>query len=94
MPKQSTLEYYCVGVRRNYESMWRFIGKYSTLEEAQTALEARRGYVGSFNYDNAELRIISRSEAKKEFGPKWEYRAIGEKTPVKGKAAKMQTESK
>lgn len=78
MAKKSNAEYYCIAVRRNYESVWRVIAKCATQEEAQAELEARRGYTGAFNYDNAELRIISRSEAKTEFGARWEYHPIGQ----------------
>jgi hypothetical protein len=74
---QQQTNYYCVAVRRNYESVWRIVSKHNTAEEAQAELEERRAYTGSFNYDNAELRVISRAEAKKEFGAKWEYVPIG-----------------
>lgn len=86
MTKKSVAQYYCVCVRRNYESIWRVISKHSTREEAESALEEKRGYTGVFNYDNAELRVLSRSEAKAEFGRSWEYQAIGQakpETPVK-----------
>jgi hypothetical protein len=72
-------EYFCVAVRRNYEPVWRVVSKHTTREEAQAELDARRGYTGAFNYDNAELRVLSRTEAKKEFGDSWEYHPIGEK---------------
>ena len=76
--KAATAEYYCVAVRRNYEKIWRFVSKHDSREQAQAALETRRGYTGVFNYDNAELKVFSRSEAKKEFGADWEYKPIGE----------------
>lgn len=79
-------EYFCVAVQRNYEPQWRVISKHSTREEAQAEIDNRRAYKGAFNYDNAEFRIISRAEAKKEFGKKWEYTPIGAqstKTPEK-----------
>jgi hypothetical protein len=72
-------QYYCIAVRRNYESIWRVIGKFDTLEAAQEAVEEKRKYTGAFNYDNAELRVLSRAEAKKEFGSSWEYTPIGQK---------------
>lgn len=75
--KSQTGEYYCVAVRRNYETVWRVVSKHETREEAQAELETRRSYTGAFNYDNAELRVISRSEAKQEFGKEWEYTPIG-----------------
>jgi len=74
-------QYYCLAVRRNYETIWRIIDKFDTEAEAQSALEARRAYVGVFNYDNAELRIISREQGKQEFGARWEYHPIGEIPP-------------
>lgn len=78
MKKQTaSAEYYCVAVQRNYESVWRVISKHDTIEEAERELERRRGFTGSFNYDNATLRILSRSEAKREFGKSWEYQPIG-----------------
>lgn len=79
-------EYFCVAVRRNYESIWRLVTQHPTREEAQAELDKRRAYTGSFNYDNAELRVISRAEGKKEFGKDWEYAPIGApkpKTPTK-----------
>ena len=86
MAKAQRSEYYCVAVRRNYEETWRVVSKHDTNEEAQVELDKRRAYTGAFNYDNAELRVISRSEAKKEFGSDWEYAPIG--APRKTKAAK------
>jgi hypothetical protein len=82
-------EYYCVCVRRNYEEIWRFVSKHDTKADAQAELDKRRSYTGVFNYDNAELRVVSRSEAKKEFGSRWEYKTIGE-----AKAAKQSTSQK
>ena len=79
MVKRSSPEYYCVCVRRHYEDVWRVVSKHKTLDEAQSDLDERRSYTGAFNYNNADLRVISRSEAKKEFGSKWEYSPIGEK---------------
>lgn len=78
MSKKSKAEYYCVCVRRNYEAVWRVISKHDTRDEAQSEIEKRRAYTGAFNYDNAELRILSRTEAKAEFGADWEYKPIGE----------------
>jgi len=95
---RTSKQYFCLAVRRHYETVWRVIAKYDTVEEAQAALEERRTYTGAFNYDNADLRVISREEAKQEFGAKWEYHAIGEKpepTADKPKRApRKQTESK
>jgi hypothetical protein len=75
-------EYYCVAVQRDYESQWRIVSKHDTREEAQAEVDKRRGFTGAFNYDNAQLRIISRSEGKKEFGKKWEYTPIGGARPA------------
>jgi hypothetical protein len=75
--KNQRAEYYCVAVKRNYEETWRLVSKHSTLEEAQAELDKLRSFTGAFNYDNAQLRIISRSEGKKEFGKSWEYVPIG-----------------
>jgi hypothetical protein len=77
MAKKKVEEYYCVAVRRNYEDVWRVVSKHATPEEAQAELDKRRSYTGAFNYDNAELRVLSRSQAKKEFGRDWEYTPIG-----------------
>jgi hypothetical protein len=85
MAKKSIQEYYCVAVRRNYEDVWRVVSKHTTRAEADAELENRRGFTGAFNYDNAELKVLSRSEAKKEFGSDWEYKPIGAKTPNKAK---------
>lgn len=75
--KAQIAEYYCVAVQRDYEETWRFISKHVTREAAQMELDERRAYTGSFNYDNATLRVISRTEAKQEFGADWEYAPIG-----------------
>jgi len=83
MSKRPASEYFCVAVRRNYEDVWRMVSKHSTLDEAQAELEKRRSYVGVFNYDNAELRVLSRSKAKEEFGARWEYKPIGGKDDSK-----------
>lgn len=77
MAKKTAPEYYCVCVRRNYEENWRAVSKHPTRTEAEEELERRRGFTGAFNYDNAELRVFSRSEAKKDFGADWEYKPIG-----------------
>lgn len=77
MGKKQSAVYYCLAVHRDYESKWRVISKHATVEEAQAELERRRAFTGVFNYDNAELRVLSSTDAKKEFGPKWEYRPIG-----------------
>ncbi len=80
-------EYYCVAVRRNYEEIWRVVSQHKTREEAQALLDEKRAYVGVFNYNNAELRIVSRSEAKVEFGKSWEYVAIGARPTAKSTAS-------
>jgi hypothetical protein len=77
-----SVEYYCVAVRRNYEEVWRIISKHATRDEAQALLDEKRAYAGVFNYNNAELRIVSRVEAKAEFGKRWEYSPIGAPKPV------------
>ncbi len=79
MSKKPNSEYFCVAVRRNYEDIWRVVSKHATNDEAQAELERRQSYTGAFNYDNAELRVLSRSQAKQEFGAQWEYRPIGSK---------------
>jgi hypothetical protein len=78
--KRAFIEYYCVAVRRNYEEVWRVVSKHDTREAAEAELAERRAYTGAFNYDNAELRVLSRSEAKAEFGDSWEYKEIGAKS--------------
>ncbi len=83
MSKTPNSEYFCVAVRRNYEDIWRVVSKHSTSDEAQTELEKRRSYSGAFNYDNAELRVLSRSQAKKEVGARWEYKTIGSRNDSK-----------
>ncbi len=83
MSKKANAEYFCVAVRRNYEDIWRVVSKHDTQAEAQAELEKRQGYTGAFNYDNAELRVLSRSQAKQEFGAHWEYKPIGSKNEGK-----------
>jgi hypothetical protein len=75
--RNQLVEYYCVAVRRNYEAIWRMVSQHDTPEAAQAELNERHAYTGAFNYNNADLRVISRSEAKKEFGADWEYTPIG-----------------
>src|SRR4051794_3810539 len=90
--KAEQADYFCVAVKRDYEPVWRVVSKHTTREEAQAEVDKRRGFTGAFNYDNAELRILSRTEAKKEFGADWEYKTIGstgdEKPVSKRKPAK------
>ncbi len=85
MSKKNPTNYFCIGVRRDYEDIWRMVSKHATRDEAEIELEKRRGYTGAFNYDNAELKIFSRAEGKAEFGEAWEYKPIGtpEKPPAK-----------
>ncbi len=86
MKKSTTApQHFYLAVKRNYEDVWRVIGRYDTREEAQTLLDEKRAYVGSFNYDNAELKILSDAEAKKQFGAEWVYHPIGEKPPAPAK---------
>jgi hypothetical protein len=77
MAKKAASNYFCVCVKRDYESIWRVVSKHTTLEEAEAEVQKRREYTGAFNYDNAEFRILSRAEAKAEFGSDWEYKPIG-----------------
>ena len=84
-PRKAKAEYFVVAVRRNYEPTWRVVTKHATREEAQAELDSRRSYTGAFNYDNAELRVLSRTEAKKEFGDSWEYHPIGGSETTKTK---------
>lgn len=86
MSKKTSPEYFCVCVKRNYEDNWRVVSKHNSQEEAQAELDKRRAYTGVFNYDNAELKVLSRSQAKELFGARWEYKPIGAKDD--GKAAK------
>ena len=89
MKKTTEPQHYYVAVKRNYEDVWRVIGKYDTLEQAEVVIAEKRAYVGSFNYDNAELKVLSYADAKKQFGAEWVYHPIGEKpsAPVKAKRA-------
>ena len=75
--RRSQHDYFCVCVRRNYEKVFRVVSKHATRDEAQAEIERRRSFTGPFNYDNAELWILSRAEAKKEFGKEWEFQPIG-----------------
>lgn len=77
---------YYLAVKRNYEDVWRVIGKYDSQDQAQTVLDEKRAYSGSFNYDNAELKVLSDAEAKKLFGSEWVYHKIGEHPPAPAKA--------
>jgi hypothetical protein len=90
--KTESPEYFCVAVKRNYEDIWRMVSSFPTRDAAQADLDKRRGYTGVFNYDNAELRVISRAEAKKEFGKDWEYSAIGSNRPKPAKVKKPEGE--
>jgi hypothetical protein len=88
MTKKANPEYFVVAVKRHYEETWRFVSKHLTREDAEAELDKRRAYTGAFNYDNADLRVLSRTEARKEFGPKWDYKPIG----ADRRAAKQQPE--
>ena len=82
MKKQTEPQHYYLAVHRNYEDVWRVIGQFDTAEQAQTVLDEKRAYTGSFNYDNAELKVLTDVEAKKQFGADWTYHPIGEKPPA------------
>jgi hypothetical protein len=83
MSKKSNSEYFCVAVRRNDEDIWCVVSKHNTQAETQAELEKRRDYTGAFNYDNAELQVLSHSQAKQEFGAHREYKPIGSKNEGK-----------
>jgi hypothetical protein len=87
MAKQAP-EYFYVAVKRNYEAIWRFVSEFPTRQDAENHMAERRSWTGAFNYDNAELRVISTSEAKAEFGATWQYRPIGSKGSASAAAAR------
>lgn len=71
-----------VMVQRNYETIKRVVSAHPTRDEAQAELDKRRGYTGSFNYDNAELTVITAADAKRIFGDDWEF-GVTPKTKAK-----------
>lgn len=79
-----------VMVQRNYETIKRVVSEHPTREAAQAELDKRRAYTGSFNYDNAELRVITLTEAKAIFGDDWQF---GEVVKPKTAKAKIKTDS-
>ena len=79
------LNAYFVMVQRNYETIKRVVSGHPTREEAQAELDKRRGYTGSFNYDNAELTVITLNEAKKIFGEDWEFGVVAKPKTQKTK---------
>jgi hypothetical protein len=76
-PRSAKAEYFCLFVRRHYEEVWRAVSKHDSREAAERELENRRSFTGPFNYDNADLRVLSRTEARKEFGKGWDFKPIG-----------------
>ncbi|GIK66111.1 MAG: hypothetical protein BroJett018_39050 [Chloroflexota bacterium] len=76
---------YFVMVQRNYETIKRVVSAHPTREEAIAERDKRRAYTGSFNYDNAELTVITLAEAKKIFGEDWEFGATAKSKPPKPK---------
>jgi hypothetical protein len=81
MAKQTSERFY-LAVKRNYEDIWRLVSEFTTRQEAEDQMTERRGWTGAFNYDNAELRVISTGEAKAEFGSDWHYKPLGSKAPA------------
>src|SRR5258708_21191101 len=79
MSKKTSPEYFCVCVKRDYEDKWRVVSKHDTQAEAEAEIEKRRAYTGVFNYDHAQLRVISRSKPKEDFGPRSESNPMGNK---------------
>jgi len=75
-------EHFYVAVKRNYEDVWRVVSEFTTRQEAEDHMAERRSWTGAFNYDNAELRVLSTGEAKAEFGATWVYKPIGSKAAV------------
>lgn len=86
---------YFVMVQRNYETIKRVVSAHPTREEAIAERDKRRAYTGSFNYNNAELTVISLAEAKKIFGEDWQFGATSKPKPQKSKtkSAAPKTES-
>ncbi len=76
---------YFVMVQRNYENIKRVVSAHPTRDEAQAEVNKRRAYTGSFNYDNAELTVISLDEAKKLFGEDWEFGVVAKPKTQKTK---------
>lgn len=69
----SEQEYYCVLMRRPRDRHWLAIHKFETRNQAELTVSQM---AHKPLYRNGELRVISRTEAKQEFGKGWEYRYL------------------
>jgi hypothetical protein len=63
-------EYYCILMRRNDER-WTVLCYFNTRFQAEAVYKGMLSRYGRYNQSN--LRVISRTEAKSEFGNDWEY---------------------
>lgn len=63
-------EYFCILMRRTDER-WAVLCYFNTRFQAESVY---KGMLARYaRYNSANLRLVSRSEAKSEFGKDWEY---------------------
>ncbi len=67
----SNSEYY-IFIRRNFEATWYIASKHTSHQKAEAALAKMRSFSGMLSFSNAQLLLLSRSEAQQEFGTDWE----------------------
>src|SRR4051812_46572664 len=68
-------EYY-IFIRRNYEAAWHIASQHTSQQKAEAALAKMRNFSGLVNFHNAQMLMLSRSEAQREFGSDWEERFL------------------
>jgi hypothetical protein len=64
-------EYY-IFIRRNYEASWHVASRHTSQQKAEAALQKMRKFTGIVNFTNAQLLMLSHTEAEREFGTEWE----------------------
>jgi hypothetical protein len=64
-------EYFCIFLLRLNDRRWFPLIQFDSQREAENAMFAM--FSRSSRYSKANLRVLSRSQAKNEFGREWEY---------------------
>ncbi len=65
-------EYYCVFIRRNSDKKWVPLAQFDNYRQAEKVMFGM--FARHTRYNRANLRVLSASQAKQEFGPDWDFR--------------------
>jgi hypothetical protein len=59
-------------IRRNHEAAWHVASRHTSQQKAEAILTKMRSFSGMVNFHNAQMLLLSHSEAQREFGSDWE----------------------